>query len=264
MITEESLGYAFFCRKVLEVLSLDLSRYRPEQMERRLRGFLGRHPGETFYSLGRRLERDGAFAGEVRDFLTINVSEFFRNPERYQDLERRILPSLAGSGPLRVWSAGCSIGAEPYSLAILLAERRAAAGEVWATDVDPGALAQARRGVYREQDVSSVGQERLRRHFEATAEGYSVRPEVRRLVRFQQHDLLRDPFPAPWDLIVCRNVVIYFTEPARMDLYRRFAEVLRPGGVLFVGSTESILGARDLGFDLVAPFFYRRSSQGRE
>ena len=250
-------GYAYFRRKVREVLGVDLSAYKEEQMWRRIQHLMREFPGDTLYTLARRLETDEAFRLLVRDRITINVSEFFRNPDRFAFLEQEILPELSAFGKLRIWSAACANGAEPYSLAMILVEK-GMVGEIWATDIDAYVLERAKAGVFREQEVGSVPKARLARHFERRPDGYAVRNEVRRLVRFTLHDLLTDPFPGPWELIVCRNVAIYFTEKARFDLYRRFVEVLRPGGVLFVGATEAILYARDIGLAFVAPSFYRK------
>lgn len=252
------LAFRYFARQVREHLGIDLSGYRRDQVDRRLHALLGRHPGESLFTLGRRLAFEPALAAEVASALTVNVSEFFRNPDRFQELERAILPKLAQTGRLRIWSAGCSVGAEPYSLAISALECHLESVSIWATDVDEDALARARQGVYRPGEVQAVDPARLRRYFSPAGDGWAVRPEVRRLVRFQRHDLLQDAFPLDWDLIACRNVVIYFTEAARVDLWRRLAAALRPGGVLFVGATESILGAADLGLRPLAPFFYER------
>lgn len=257
----KDLAYAYFTRKIREVLGIDLEAYRPEQMRRRLTNFLEQQPGETFFSLGRRLASDPAFAQRMADYLTINVSEFFRNPERFRTLER-ILPTLAATRPLRIWSAACSIGAEPYSLAILALEQRLPVARLWATDIDRSALRRAEQGWYRPSEVKEVPPRLRERYFTRAGEGWQIRPEVRALVRFAQHDLLSDPFPSDWDLIVCRNVVIYFTEAAQAALYRRLAAALRPGGVLFVGATEAILYAEALGLTAKEPSFYVRQTGG--
>jgi chemotaxis protein methyltransferase CheR len=256
---DEPSGYDFFARKVRDVLGIDLDLYRPEQMRRRLAYLRDRHAGETFFTLGRRLERDAEFALAVRNYVTINTSEFFRNREHFARLETDILRRMAGR-PLRIWSAGCSIGAEAYSVAILTLEAGLDAS-IWATDIDPEALERAQAGVYRGSELGEVSAERLARHFEPVeGDRHAVKAEVRRRVRVQRHDLLRDPFPPGWDLILCRNVVIYFTEAAQAALYRRFCAALRPGGVLFVGGTESIAGASALGLVMVAPFFYQKGA----
>lgn len=257
-----TVGYDVFAGKVQTVLGFDLDLYRPEQMHRRLENFLGRFPGETFGSLARRLEQDAGFAASVRDYLTINVSEFFRNPEQFERLRADILPRL-GRRPLRIWSAGCSIGAEAYSLAILVREAGLAGASIWATDIDPGVLSRARAGVYDPSELKSVDPTRLARSFVRMDGGrYALRPEVRQGVRVQRHDLLHDSFPTGWDLIVCRNVVIYFTGRARAELYERFGKALRPGGFLFTGGTESVQGAVALGLRMVAPCFYQKVDEG--
>jgi chemotaxis protein methyltransferase CheR len=253
----QDAGFAFFARKVEEVLAIDLAGYRPEQMLRRLEQFRLRHGAASFYALGRRLAADPAFAAELKAYLTIQVTEFFRNPEHFAHLARRVLPELPPVG--RWWSAGCSIGAEAYSLGMLALEADRPATRILATDIDPEALARTRAGVYREAELAGVSPQRRARFFTpAPGGGFAVRPELRRLVQVQRHDLLRDPLPGPWDLILCRNVVIYFTAEARQALYRRFRDALRPGGFLFVGGTESVAGSGELGLEMVAPFFYRR------
>jgi chemotaxis protein methyltransferase CheR len=251
-------GYAYFVHEVAEVLGFDLRLYRATVLRQELEGFLTQHPDETYFSLAWRLRRDTGFAHQVRNRITTHVSEFFRNPELFHRLEQEILPSLDRGIPLRIWSAACSVGAEPYSLAMLLLERDGMTGSIWATDIDEAVLAKAASGHYRPAEVRGVPPARLVRHFEPTADGFAVRRPLRALVQFERHDLLTDPFPSAWDLILCRNVVIYFTEPAQRQLYRRLAAALRPGGVLFVGAAEAILAPESFGLVPVAPAFYRR------
>ena len=259
MTPASDAAYEVFTARVHSVLGLDLSLYRAEQMRRRLGYFLARYPGETFASLGRRLEADPAFAATVADYLTINVSEFFRNPEHFDRLRQQVIPEL-GPGALRMWSAGCSIGAEAYSLAMVARELGRLGTTIWATDIDRGVLARAEAGVYQPSELKEVDAQRLGRFFEPTPDNrHQVRPELRRMVRVQRHDLLHDPFPSGWDLILCRNVVIYFTEAAREVLYAGFARALRPGGVLFIGGTETVTQAADLRLQMVAPFLYRKA-----
>jgi len=194
------------------------------------------------------------------DRITINVSEFFRNPEIFGYLEKEILPQLlAENRNLRVWSAGCANGAEPYSLAILCAEQNPAGGHrIEATDVDEGVLAEARAGAYRKELLQNVSPPRLARYFEPRDGVYLVKEELRQAVSFRRHDLLKDPYGQGYDLIVCRNVVIYFTREIQDRLYAQFFRALRPGGVLFIGAAETILQYRQLGFARLAPWFYRR------
>lgn len=245
-------------------LGLRLADYRSRQLERRLTYFRQRHGLQSNAEVAARLYSDPEFRRQFADFVTINVSEFFRNPERYADLRRLHLPALlAGRPGLQVWSAGCSIGAEPYSLAILLHEL-APAGQhvVLGTDIDAASLERCRAGVYRDTELREVPAAMRHRYFQATQDGWRVDPAVRSLVSFRRLDLLVDPFPTGQDLIACRNVVIYFTDAAKLQLYRRFRASLRPGGLLFVGATESIFDCRTLGFEYVAPCFYRATPGG--
>jgi chemotaxis protein methyltransferase CheR len=261
----DELGYAYFLRAVRRLTGVDLTCYRQGQLRRRLEALVQRVGAGGFMEYARLLEREPARLQEFRDYFTINVSEFFRDPDRFRYLERQVLPGLLAARPsLRVWSAGCSIGAEPYSVAILLKELAPrGTHRIVATDVDRTVLDRARRGDgYGPADLRAVTPERLARWF-ATAPGgqtYAVRPELKPLIEFREHNLLG---PAPgdgYDLILCRNVVIYFTDEAKDGLYRRFVDALRPGGTLFVGGTEIVRGAEQLGLAPAGPSFYRKDA----
>lgn len=262
--TPERTGFEVLREALLRLTGIDLNFYKGAQLERRLNAFVVRHGLGDAASLGRALERDPRLLEAFRDFLTINVSEFFRNPDRFEDLRRRFLPELLRRSPsLRVWSAGCSIGAEIYSLAMLLEEltpgRR---HHLLATDIDRLVLERARRGVYTEQEVRSVPEALRRRFFRVIDGSYHLDRKLVDGVEFRSHNLLKDPMPVGMDLIACRNVVIYFTEEAKDRLYRGFFASLRPGGVLFVGGTEMIFNAREIGFAPVAPCFYQKREDG--
>lgn len=245
---------------VRETLGLCLEGYRPGQLERRLAFFRQRHGLRSNAELAARLRLDPELRRAFADFLTINVSEFFRNPDRFAELRDRHLPELLARRPsLRVWSAGCSIGAEIYSVALLL--RELAPGrrhELLGTDIDEGALARARAAVYDEDALRHVPEPLRRRYFRPTPAGWELVPEVRTAVRLARHDLLKDPYPQGWDLILCRNVVIYFTDEAKAEVWQRLAASLVDGGLLFVGGSESLFGLRDAGLRYVSPCFYRR------
>jgi chemotaxis protein methyltransferase CheR len=135
--------------------------------------------------------------------------------------------------------------------------------KILATDIDQTILDRARAGKdYLASDIRNVGQERMKRWFVAQADGrYSVAPAARTIVRFEKHDLLRDRYPSgPFDLIACRNVVIYFTEEAKERIYEGFANALRPGGILFVGGTEAIMRPQAFGLKVMGPGLYRKAS----
>lgn len=253
-------GYEVFQRTVLRLTGIDLDCYKGTQLERRLQTIMRRQGADGLAEYARLLEREPAQVKIFQDFLTINVSEFERNPEKFGELKEQILPALLRRSPqLKIWSAGCSIGAEPYTVSILLDELDPKGRhEIWATDLDEEILKTARAGVYSDKDIKNVGVERRARYFTREGDQYRIKPSVASRVKFERHNLLASSFPVnSFDLILCRNVVIYFTEEAKDQLYRRFHGSLKPDGILFVGGTESLLRARELGFASVSPFFYR-------
>ncbi len=198
---------------------------------------------------------------EFLDRLTINVTEFFRNPDKWEELKNKYLPQLLkeSGSKFKAWSAGCSSGEEPYSLAILLEELKAPLGaKVLATDIDINILDKARRGAYEERSLVSTPKKYIEKYFEYRDGLYYVKPTVKARVMFKRHNLLQDPFEKNFDLILCRNVVIYFEMKAKEELYRKFAESLRKGGIIFVGSTERIFNYRQIGLEVVSPFFYKK------
>lgn len=256
-------GFLRLQRALHATAGLDLSAYKEKQMMRRLTGFITRENIQDLSALADLVTRDAGVRQRLMDYLAINVTEFFRNPERFEDLARRVLPELRRRWDrLRVWSAGCSNGAEPYSLAILLDEMEpgsAARHQVLGTDIDREALREAEAAVYTEDRMKEVSSLRRRRYFRELPDGrWQVLPEIRRYVRFGVLNLLQDPYPTDQHLILCRNVVIYFTETAKQDIFTRLAASLVPGGYLLVGSTETIFQPDRYGLRAAAPFLYQR------
>lgn len=254
-------GYEEFRRTLIGRTGIDLDCYKGTQMERRLQTIMRRVGLSDLASYARLLAHDADRLKEFQDFLTINVSEWLRNPEKWDELKAEILPRLRQENPrLRIWSAGCSNGSEPYSLAMLLEELEpGGGGRIYATDLDEEILKAARAGIYSEKDLRNVPLARRTKFFEMRDGLLAVRPELKARITFERQNLLADPFPVDQDLILCRNVVIYFTEAVKDELYRKFHRALRPGGILFVGGTESLLRAREFGFESVSPFFYRKA-----
>ncbi len=259
---DQDQAYNLFERKVHQLTGIDLSGYKCVQMQRRLQTIMKRFGVNNYQAYGALLERDPVALKEFRDFVTINVSEFFRNPEKFEELKTKIFPVLLMNRPdLKIWSAGCSNGSEPYTVSILLEETDQRGNhQILATDLDREILKVAQAGCYQEKDLKSVAPERLGKFFIRLPGGQlQVKPNIKSRVTFKEHNLLCDPFDPGFDLIICRNVVIYFTEPVKDQLYRRFYDALRPGGVLFVGGTESLLNSRAIGFEPIFPFFYRKA-----
>lgn len=260
METQSDADFLRLCAVAYETLGLRLDGYRSRQLERRLVFFRQRHGLGGNAELAARLRSDPKLRQEFADFVTINVSEFYRNPERFADLRDRYLPALLKASPyLRVWSAGCSIGAEIYTVALLLQQMTPGrVHDLLATDIDQASLGRATAGVYYPHEVKEVPELVRKRFFREVAGGWELAKSVRDQVQFRRHDLLRDPFPSEQDLIICRNVVIYFTDEAKSQLYRNFYQSLRPGGILFIGATESIFEARAIGLRYLGPCFYEK------
>jgi chemotaxis protein methyltransferase CheR len=253
--------YVEFIEGVRGLTDIDLSQYKRGQMERRIRTFAERRgqadlPEYLKVLRGQRDELD-----EFLDRVTINVSQLWRNPEQWTLLKDKVVRELAAGGRIRAWSAGSSYGAEAYTLAATCRSAAARARlEILGTDIDKRMVARAREGDFSEDDARTAPTHELDRWFDPIAGGWRAKPELREVVSFEVGDLLRLRLRREhYDLILCRNTVIYFTEDVRDALHARLAEALRPGGYLMVGSTERVTNARDLGLEVAHPFTYRKS-----
>ncbi len=255
--------YAQFKRAVEPLLPVQLDYYKQQQMERRIRDLARKHQAPNLVAFGRMLHAYAALLHELEQHITINVTELFRNPEAFEYLSKQVFPHLlSGTQGLRIWSAGCSYGAEAYTMAMLLRETAPALKHtIYGTDIDRQMIEKARRGRdYTQEDIQHLPRRLRDKYISRTGPPYAVADEILRMARFERHDLLRDTVTQTFDLIACRNVVIYFTDEAKHKLYQRFVAALRPGGYLFIGATEVIGGAGQLGLRYVAPCFYTRAA----
>ncbi len=253
--------YTEFCEGVRRLTGIDLAQYKRPQMERRIRSFADRRGINTLPGYLDALAADRDALEQFLDRMTINVSQLWRNPEQWDRLGATILPELGRAGTIRAWSAGSSYGAEAYTLAAIC--RRVAPGckvEIRGTDIDARMVARAREGRFSADDARTAPRAELERAFDRDGDGWRAKPELRMMVKFSTGDLLRDPVtPAAYDLILCRNVVIYFTEPVRDALHKRLATALRTGGYLMVGSSERVSTPQAFGLATSHPFIYRKS-----
>jgi len=256
--------YNYIKRQMMALLDIDLNSYKAPQMQRRLKVYLARSGYPNWPKFFRAIRSDPAELSKLKDYLTINVSSFFRDSEKYKYLQTSILPKLLRlRASLRIWSAGCSRGQEAYSLAILLAEATGSCDRhrLLGTDIDRSALEWARAGgPYTADDIANVPFYLHSRYFNVRQNEYWIREDIRRGISFRQHNLLTDTIAGRFDMIVCRNVVIYFEPEAKEKLYRKFYDVLKPGGVLFVGGTEILPKPVRTGFEAINVSFYRRSN----
>ena len=254
--------YEDFKNYVFQTTSIDLNAYKERQMKRRIDALIARNKFDGYDSYSKALTSDKVLLDEFVNYLTINVSEFYRNPALWKTLEDVILPDLINKfgENLKIWSAACSTGDEPYSLAMVLAKKIPLKKiKIIATDIDDQVLQKAMDGVYGHASVKGLPQDLLNKHFEKMGDRfYKISDEIKNCVEFKKSNLLKDPYPTGCHLIVCRNVVIYFTEEAKHDIYYKFNKSLVNGGCLFVGNTEQIINHKDLGYDFDQLFFYRK------
>ncbi|NEU31132.1 protein-glutamate O-methyltransferase CheR [bacterium LRH843] len=252
--------YDQFVENVKKKTGIDLALYKEAQMKRRLTSLKIKKGFNDFQSFYHAMTKDEKLYNEFLDRMTINVSEFFRNAKRWEVLEQKILPRLLSENKrLKLWSAACSSGEEPYTLAMIMKKFMPFSQiSILATDLDRGILERAKVGLYSESSLKEAPKEKVMNFFDKDPMGYRVKDEVKNTVHFKHQNLLADRFDSNYDLIICRNVMIYFTEEAKHELYHKFSRALRPGGVLFVGSTEQIINPSAYKFESEDTFFYKK------
>lgn len=255
--------YEAFKKSIYDMTKIDLNAYKERQMKRRIEALITKHGISTYSEYVQKLKNDRVAYEEFINYITINVSEFFRNPEQWVVLEKQVFPYLIErfGKNLKIWSAACSTGDEPYSLAMLLSKFLPLNQiRIIATDIDKQVMEKAKVGLYHEKSVKDVPEEFLKKFFNKINDRtYQISDAIKSCVEFKQHDLLRETYPSNCDLIVCRNVLIYFTDDAKNKIYQDFNHALKKEALLFVGSTEQIIQAQQLGFQTYKSFFYKKS-----
>ncbi|MFD1738553.1 CheR family methyltransferase [Bacillus salitolerans] len=255
-----SNDYLEFIASIKKKTGIDLSLYKEAQMKRRLTSLYEKKGYQDFNDFFKGIMADEKLYYEFLDRMTINVSEFYRNAKRWEVLQEKILPQLLSQNKrLKIWSAACSTGEEPYTIAMVLSNIKSLSDiSILATDIDENAIARAKVGTYPDRSLQEVPDLIKKKYF--TKEGIfnKIDDSVKKTVTFKKQNLLADSFEQNFDLIVCRNVLIYFTEEAKNTLYQKFSSALRPGGILFVGSTEQIFNPNSYGLETEDTFFYRK------
>lgn len=242
---------------------IDLNSYKERQMKRRIEALIVKHGINSYNDYVAKLKTDKVAFDEFINYITINVSEFFRNPEQWLLLEKEVFPYLVEhfGKDLKIWSAACSTGDEPYSLVMLLSKFLPLNKiKIIATDIDKNVMAKAMTGLYNVKSLKGVPDEFISKYFvKINDKTYQISDMVKSCVEFKQHDLLRETYPSNCDMIVCRNVLIYFTDEAKNKIYSDFHKALKKDGLLFVGSTEQIIQAGQIGFTNFRSFFYKKA-----
>ena len=254
--------YEDFKKVVLPLTGIDLNAYKERQMKRRIDTLIERNKYDGYDSYTAVLRSNKEVLDEFVNYLTINVSEFYRNSALWQTLEDVVLPELINKfgQNLKIWSAACSTGDEPYSLAMVLAKKIPLSKiHIIATDIDSQVLEKAKIGIYSPNSLKGLPDEYKNKYFEAMGDkAYKISDNIKNCVEFKKHNLLKDSYPSACHLIVCRNVMIYFTEDAKSQIYKQFYNSLVKDGCLFVGNTEQIINHRDMGFSFNKLFFYNK------
>ena len=253
--------YEYFKREILRMTNIDLNCYKEKQMKRRIDSLIANHKIHGYNEYVSALRTDTVLFEEFVSYITINVSEFYRNTDQWMYLDKEIIPFLLSKfgKRIKIWSAACSTGDEPYSLVMALSKYVPLSQiSIFATDLDKQILAKAKLGLYAEKSIVGVPEEFKRKYFTKVGPSYQISEEIKRCVQFQQHNLLKDRYPTDCQMIVCRNVLIYFTEEAKDEVFRKFFTCLPKGGILFIGSTEQITGYREIGYQRMNSFFYQK------
>jgi chemotaxis protein methyltransferase CheR len=255
--------YAALCEAVRAICGVDLSQYKRNQMERRVRTWAERRGTPDLAAYAARLRREPDELDAFLDRVTINVSHLWRHEEQFEVLRHAILPELAKRGrPAQIWSAGSSYGAEAFTIAAVCREAAPQLRvQIDGTDLDKRMVARAKEGRFSPGDARTSPRPLLERHFTTLPDvGWEAKPEHKRMVRVQTGDLLRMAVPAErYDVIFCRNTVIYFTEEVRDALHERLVKALAPGGHLIVGTSERVADPRGLGLTSPFHFVYRKA-----
>lgn len=254
-------GYEKFKKDIYALTKIDLNSYKEKQMKRRIDTLITKNKINNYDDYVALIKKDAEKFEQFVSFLTINVSEFYRNPEQWALLDKEVFPELIKrfGKNLKIWSAACSTGDEPYSLVMALSNFVPLNQiKIIATDIDKQILDKARLGLYNEKSLAGVPADMKKKYFTKVGTSYKIADEIKARVEFKQHDLLKDPYPSGCNLIVCRNVLIYFTEEAKEDIYKKFNQALVKDGVLFIGSTEQIMNYRDLNYQRNQSFFFQK------
>lgn len=246
-------GFLDLKRHIVEQLSLNCDHYKDGYLQRRFAVRMRERGAHTYEDYVQLLKEDPHEYDNLMSDLTINVTQFFRDQAVFKALEESVLPLLiygkatGGESSIRVWSAGCSSGEEPYSICIILRELLGEEFDnfslsVVGSDIDEEVLESAQRGVYLPRQVVNVPKPYLEKYFTLEDGNYHLCPEIKDMVRFRNIDLFTNTAGSHFDMILCRNVVIYFTREMQERLYMNFYRALREDGYFVMGNTETLVG----------------------
>lgn len=241
-------------------LNLQLASYKQRQLQRRITTIMNKSGATDLASYAQKIRQNPVVKKEFLDYITINVTEFYRNPTIFAEFEKIMLEELVPAFPrLKVWSAACSTGAEAYSVAMILKKRQLhQQSTIIGTDIDQTILTKAKEAVYREGEVKNLTPTDLMSYFTVKDNQYYLTEEIKKLVQFRQHDLLLDRYEKGFHVIMCRNVTIYFNDDVKNRLYQQMSDALVPGGIFFIGASETIYNPQEFGLRKIGSFLYQK------
>lgn len=253
--------YRSFKKKIYDLTRIDLSAYKENQMRRRIDTLIAKNGMNSYEAYVELIKKDKEKMEQFINYLTINVSEFYRDIQQWKVIREKAIPEMLHrfGKNLKIWSAACSTGDEPYSLVMELSRYLPLYQiKVIATDIDKQVLDAARMGLYNEKSIAGVPAELKQKFFRKVGNSYQISDAIKSRVEFKQHNLLEDAYPMGCHLIVCRNVMIYFTEETKVEIYKKFNQSLVKDGILFIGSAEQILEYKALNFHRKNACFFSR------
>lgn len=254
-------NYEWFKTEILKLTKIDLNFYKEKQMRRRIDTLVTKNGCKRYEDYVALIRKDKALFEQFVNFLTINVSEFYRNTDQWKLMDETVIPKILENNKrqIKIWSAACSTGDEPYSLAMAFSKHVPLSNiKILATDIDKQVIQHAQVGLYNAKSIAGVPEDLKKKYFTQVGTSYQIADEIKRCVEFKEHNLLKDIYPKDFDLILCRNVVIYFTDEAKDMIYAKFYESLKKKGVLFIGSTEQISNYKDIGFERLSSFYFQK------
>ena len=221
--------YERFKTAVLQLTGIDLNAYKERQMKRRIDALISKNGINDYEAYVHLLKTDKVKFEEFVNYLTINVSEFYRNPDQWEAMDKQIIPEMIQKfgKNLRIWSAACSTGDEPYSLVMALSRHLPLNQiKIVATDIDKQVIAKAKVGLYNEKSIAAVPDDLKKKYFTQIGPSYQISDQIKSRVEFREQNLLKNDYATGFHLIVCRNVLIYFTEEAKDEVFRKFYQSL--------------------------------------
>lgn len=254
------MDFDFFYKWAKDNLNLELDAYKEQQLQRRIKTVMTNAGAKDLREYADLIKKDKEIRDVFLDYITINVTEFYRNREIFEDFEKILVNDIANKfSTVNIWSAACSIGSEPYTLAMILDKHNLnRKASIVGTDIDEVVLKRAKDGIYKETEMKNLTPAELDKYFDKKENEYYAKNTIKNLINYKKHDLLLEPYPKNLHVIVCRNVTIYFKNDAKDMIYKKMYDSLVPGGILFTGATESIYNPSEFGFKKKSTFIYEK------